>query len=57
MVEAEDGEGTIPEWQVPGAAAVPYIVYDLSHSISHLAGYLHIILLYVYALMHMCTYR
>lgn len=57
MVEGEDGEGTIPEWQVPGAAAVPYIVYDLSHSISHLAGYLHIILLCMHALMHMCTYR
>lgn len=31
MIQGEDGEGTVPEWQVPGAAVVSYIVYGLSY--------------------------
>lgn len=27
MIQAEDGEGTVPEWQVPGAAAVSYSLW------------------------------
>lgn len=44
MIQVEDEDGTVPEWQVPEATAVPYTVYDLSHPISHLDEYLHIIL-------------
>jgi len=30
MIQAEEGEGTIPGWQVPGTAAASYIVEDLA---------------------------
>lgn len=45
------------EWQVTGTAALSYINYDLSHSVSHPNGYLRIILLCMHALRSVCTYR
>lgn len=52
MIQVEDEDGTAPEWQVPEATAVPYTVYDLSHPISHLDEYLHIILSCMNAQLH-----
>lgn len=52
MIQVEDEDGTAPEWQVPEATAVLYTVYDLSHPISHLDEYLHIILLCMNAQLH-----
>lgn len=52
MIQVEDEDGTASEWQVPEATAAPYTVYDLSHPISHLDEYLHIILLCMNAQLH-----
>lgn len=52
MIQVEDEDGAGPEWQVPEVTAAPYTVYDLSHPISHLDEYLHIILLCMNAQLH-----
>lgn len=55
MIQVQDGEGTMLEWQVTGTAALYYIGYDLLHSVGHPNDYLPIILLRMHALRSVCT--